>query len=133
VKWIGKHCCDNGLRADIISGDRSQSQRESVLKRFRDGSLTLLIATDVCGRGLDIEGIERVVNYDFPGPDDYIHRIGRTGRAGATGVADSFFTQHDKLHATELIRILKDAGQVVPAALAKFTSQSVTFEDSDDE
>jgi len=133
VKWICNHCRDNGFSVDSISGDRSQGQRERVIGSFRDGSLTMVIATDVCGRGLDIEGIERVINYDFPGPDDYIHRIGRTGRAGATAIADSFFTDHDKLHAKELIRILTDAGQDVPAALASFTSKSTTFADSDDE
>jgi len=133
VNWITQHCRKHGFSCDSISGDRSQSQRESAIKRFREGSLTMVIATDVCGRGLDIDGIERVINYDFPGPDDYIHRIGRTGRAGATGIADSFFTQHDKMHANELVRILKDAGQVVPAALARFSSTSVTFADSDDE
>jgi len=133
VKWITKFCRDNGFDVDSISGDHLQSKRESVLRRFREGSLTMVIATDVCGRGLDIDGIDRVINYDFPGPDDYIHRIGRTGRAGATGIADSLFTQHDKLHATELIRIMKDAGQVIPAALQRMSSQSVTFDDSDDE
>jgi len=133
VKWISKHIRENGFDVDYISGDCAQSKRMSVIKRFREGTLTMLVATDVCGRGLDIEGIDRVINYDFPSPDDYIHRIGRTGRAGATGIADSFFTSHDKLHAKELIRILKDAGQVVPAALARFSPQAIQFEDSDDE
>jgi len=133
VQWICKYCWDNGFDVDRISGDCTQSKRESVLRRFREGSLTMVIATDVCGRGLDIDGIDRVINYDFPGPDDYIHRIGRTGRAGATGIADTLFTQHDKLHANELTRIMRDAGQVVPAALARMSSNLVTFDDSDDE
>jgi len=135
VKWLHQHCRGNGLAVDSISGDHAQSRRESVLQRFREGSLRVVIATDVCGRGLDIEGIEQVINYDFPGPEDYIHRIGRTGRAGTTGVADTFFTQDDRRHSTELIRILADAGQVVPAELGKFGGAGVskTFEDSDDE
>eukprot|EP00933_Yihiella_yeosuensis_P053961 TRINITY_DN52289_c0_g1_i1.p1 TRINITY_DN52289_c0_g1~~TRINITY_DN52289_c0_g1_i1.p1 ORF type:complete len:486 (-),score=43.55 TRINITY_DN52289_c0_g1_i1:97-1554(-) len=133
VKWLTNHCRKLGFNVDCISGDRTQSQREDVLKRFRDGTLKIVVATDVCGRGLDIEGIDRVINYDFPGPEDYIHRIGRTGRAGKKGRADSFFTESDKLHAKELIRILTDAGQVIPPALGKLTSQSVQFSDSDSE
>ncbi len=132
VKWLRDFLWRNGLNVDSISGDRPQSQRESVINRFRDGSLKIVIATDVCGRGLDIKDVHRVINYDFPGPDDYIHRIGRCGRGGNTGRADSFFTEHDKLHAKELIRILTDAEQVVPPALAKFTSQSIQFDSDSD-
>ncbi|KAK3281777.1 hypothetical protein CYMTET_10454 [Cymbomonas tetramitiformis] len=123
VNWIGQHCWDNGFSVDTVSGDRTQSQRESVIKQFRAGSVTMVIATDVAARGLDINGIERVINYDFPGPDDYIHRIGRTGRAGASGVADTLFTAGDRKHAKELARILEDAGQQVPAELKAFTAQ----------
>lgn len=135
VKWLHTHCKENGFSVGSISGDKTQSSREATLERFRSGSLKIVIATDVCGRGLDIEAVERVINYDFPGPEDYIHRIGRTGRAGATGIADSFFTRDDRVHAKELIRILTDAGQVVPAELGKFSGAGVskTFEDSDDE
>jgi superfamily II DNA/RNA helicase len=116
---------------DVLSGDRSQSQRESTIRKFKEGSVTVVIATDVAARGLDIKGIERVINYELPGEDfqDYVHRIGRTGRANATGEADSLFTEGDKLHAKELIRILSEAGQTVPPALAKFTSQRVVFDD----
>lgn len=120
VNWIAQHCWELlGDCVDTISGDRSQKERESVIQRFRAGSVTMVIATDVAARGLDINGIERVINYDFPGPDDYIHRIGRTGRAGSTGIANSLFTSGDRKHARELVRILKDAGQVVPPALTQ--------------
>ena len=82
----------------------------------------MVIATDVAARGLDIKGIERVINYDYPpgdgGSEDYIHRIGRTGRAGATGVADTLFTYTDSKHARELVRILTDAGQAISPELA---------------
>jgi ATP-dependent RNA helicase DDX5/DBP2 len=89
-----------------------------------------VIATDVAARGLDIKGIERVINYELPADDfqDYVHRIGRTGRASATGEADSLFTEADKLNAKELIRILTEAGQTVPPALAKLTPQRVVFD-----
>lgn len=69
---------------------------------------------DVAARGLDIKGVDLVVNYDFPtsGAEDYVHRIGRTGRAGATGASHTFFTQDDGKYAGELVKIMKDAGQV---------------------
>ena len=75
------------------AGGRGQRERERTISAFRDGSVTVVVATDVAARGLDVHGIARVINYDFPGPDDYIHRIGRTGRAGATGVANTLFTK----------------------------------------
>ena len=131
VNGLAKHCQQQGMACDVLSGDRSQSQRESTIRKFKEGSVTVVIATDVAARGLDIKGIERVINYELPGEDfqDYVHRIGRTGRANATGEADSLFTEGDKLHAKELIRILSEAGQTVPPALAKFTSQRVVFDD----
>jgi ATP-dependent RNA helicase DDX5/DBP2 len=136
VKEIFAHCRDAmGLRVDAISGDRSQAQREATIRRFKDGSVRVVVATDVAARGLDIKGIDRVINYELPMDDfqDYVHRIGRTGRAGATGEADSLFTEGDRRHAKELTRIMTEAGQLVPQALAKFTSQSTKFADSDDE
>ena len=122
VNAIGQYCWDHQLPVDTLSGDRTQRERESVIERFRAGQLTMVIATDVAARGLDINGIGHVINYDYPpgdgGSEDYIHRIGRTGRAGATGVADTLFTNGDSKHARELVRILSDAGQVVPAELS---------------
>lgn len=131
VKALAKYCTEMGMACEQLSGDRSQSQRESTLKRFKEGSVTVVIATDVAARGLDIKGIERVINFELPVDDfqDYVHRIGRTGRASATGRADSLFTDSDKMHAKELIRILNEAGQLVPPALAKLTPQRVVFDD----
>ena len=122
VNMIGQHCWETfGECVDTISGDRSQKERERTIAAFRDGQVTMVVATDVAARGLDINGIHQVINYDFPGPDDYIHRIGRTGRAGAKGVADTLFVRGDAKHARELARILSDAGQLVPPALASMT------------
>ena len=128
-------CRAKGMAADSLSGDRSQSQREATVRKFKEGrSVTVVIATDVAARGLDIKGIEQVINYELPVDDfqDYVHRIGRTGRAGKSGGADSLFTAGDKAHAPTLIRILKEAGQVVPPALAKFSSQRTVFESDSD-
>ena len=84
-----------GARVDAIHGDRSQSQREAALGKFRDDSLDVLVATDVAARGLDVPGITHVIQFDLPVSkddfDSYVHRIGRTGRAGRLGVATSFF------------------------------------------
>ncbi len=80
-----------GVRCDILSGDVNQNRRLQVLEAFRAGKLRVVIATDVAGRGIHVENLEYVVNYDFPyEAEDYVHRIGRTGRAGQTGTAISF-------------------------------------------
>jgi len=134
VNRIAEFCRGEGFAADSLSGDRTQSQRETTIRRFREGIVTVVIATDVAARGLDIKGIERVINYELPADDfqDYVHRIGRTARAGAMGESDSIFTSGDKMYAKELIHILTDAGQKVPQQLANFTPQSKTFDDDSD-
>jgi ATP-dependent RNA helicase RhlE len=97
-----------GHETEVIHGDRSQSQRSAALKKFSDGKARILVATDVAARGIDIQNIAHVVNYDLPnGSDDFVHRIGRTGRAGATGVATTFITPLEKSDAKKLERELK--------------------------
>jgi ATP-independent RNA helicase DbpA len=82
---------DAGISADRFDGDLEQFHRDQVLARFRNQSVRVLVATDVAGRGIDVEGLDLVVNYELPSqPEVYVHRIGRTGRAGKTGVAVSF-------------------------------------------
>jgi len=86
-----------GYPADTLNGDLDQDKRELVLNRFREGVITLLIATDVAARGLDIEDMSHVINFDIPEhPEDYVHRIGRTGRAGRTGVAITLLTSREQ-------------------------------------
>ena len=85
-----------GYNAAGIHGDLSQARRMSVLKRFREGKLDILVATDVAARGLDISGVTHVYNYDIPqDPDSYVHRIGRTGRAGQNGMSVTFVTPNE--------------------------------------
>jgi ATP-dependent RNA helicase DBP3 len=80
-----------------IHGDLSQEKRTASLAAFKDGSVPLLVATDVAARGLDIPAVKLVVNVTFPlTAEDYVHRIGRTGRAGQDGLAITLFTEHDK-------------------------------------
>merc|ERR1711964_907278 len=84
----------SGWPALSIHGDKEQKERDWVLQEFREGKNPILIATDVAARGLDVKNIKYVINYDLPGGiEDYIHRIGRTARAGTTGSAYSFFTK----------------------------------------
>lgn len=88
---------DKGYKAAVLHSDRSQGQRQRALDGFRDGRYQLLIATDIAARGLDVQGISHVINYDIPGSaDDYIHRIGRTGRAERTGDALTLVTSDDR-------------------------------------
>ena len=107
--------------AVCIHGDMSQHDREKSVDAFKKGTSRILIATDVAARGLDIKEVEYVINYTFPlTTEDYVHRIGRTGRAGATGLAHTFFTLHDKARAGELVNVLRKAGAEVPEELTKF-------------
>jgi len=106
-----------------IHGDKSQADRTKAVQRFKDGKCPLLIATDVAARGLDIPDVEYVINYTFPlTSEDYVHRIGRTGRAGKTGCSHTFFTFHDKARAGELQNLLRKGGQPVPEELLSFGS-----------
>jgi len=106
-----------------VHGDKTQPQREAAVASFVRGDATILVATDVAARGLDIKGVELVINVTFPLTiEDYVHRIGRTGRAGATGVAVTFFTEADKLRAGELQNVLRQAGVDIPEALLRFGS-----------
>eukprot|EP00587_Corethron_hystrix_P002563 CAMPEP_0113318744 /NCGR_PEP_ID=MMETSP0010_2-20120614/13196_1 /TAXON_ID=216773 ORGANISM="Corethron hystrix, Strain 308" /NCGR_SAMPLE_ID=MMETSP0010_2 /ASSEMBLY_ACC=CAM_ASM_000155 /LENGTH=592 /DNA_ID=CAMNT_0000176119 /DNA_START=124 /DNA_END=1899 /DNA_ORIENTATION=- /assembly_acc=CAM_ASM_000155 len=111
-----------GYAVDSLHGDRQQWERTKVINAFKSGNLRMLVATDVAARGLDVKGVELVVNYDMPagqnGVEDYVHRIGRTGRAGAKGLAHAFFTRSDSKRARELVEVLQKAGQVIPDWLA---------------
>ncbi|XP_066163175.1 dEAD-box ATP-dependent RNA helicase 14 isoform X1 [Oryza sativa Japonica Group] len=126
-----KRMCDQLARnlarqygASAIHGDKSQAERDSVLSEFRSGRCPILVATDVAARGLDIKDIRVVVNYDFPtGVEDYVHRIGRTGRAGATGVAYTFFCDQDSKYASDLVKILEGANQSVSQQLRDMVSR----------
>lgn len=107
---------ENDLKTTSIHGDRLQREREQALWDFKKGICNTLVATGVAARGLDIEGIQHVINYDLPNSiDEYVHRIGRTGRVGNRGKATSFFDPtSDGSMAGGLTKILKQAGQEVP-------------------
>mmetsp|Transcript_11312 Transcript_11312/g.14894 ORF Transcript_11312/g.14894 Transcript_11312/m.14894 type:complete len:603 (-) Transcript_11312:851-2659(-) len=113
-----------GWKCCSIHGNKQQQARTSALKEFKDGTCPLMIATDVAARGLDIPNVEVVINYTFPLTiEDYVHRIGRTGRAGLTGVSYTFFQPTaDKTHAGALQHVLRTANQEIPEELAMFGS-----------
>jgi ATP-dependent RNA helicase DDX3X len=110
----------NGFPSTSIHGDRTQVQREAALAAFRSGECPIIVATAVAARGLDIPNVTHVVNYDLPGDiDDYVHRIGRTGRAGNVGKATSFFSEKNFNIKQNLLEILKEANQEIPAFLTQ--------------
>ncbi|TWU24425.1 ATP-dependent RNA helicase RhlE [Novipirellula galeiformis] len=105
---------NNGIRAVAIHGNKSQSARQRALEAFRRNKVQVLVATDVAARGIDIDGVTHVVNYDIPNePESYVHRIGRTGRAGAEGIAISFCSDAER---GELREIEKFIGMKLPLA-----------------
>ncbi|CAG2068438.1 unnamed protein product, partial [Timema podura] len=102
----------NGVSCQSIHGDREQCDREQALKDLETGDVRILVATDVASRGLDIMDVTHIFNVDFPrNIEEYVHRVGRTGRAGKTGEAISLFTREDWSQAHELIVILEEANQ----------------------
>jgi len=125
ASWLENKLYRQRLPVAAIHGDLTQSQRESALNRFRNGRVSILIATDVASRGLDIPAVSTVINYDLPSDiDDYVHRIGRTGRVGRHGKAFSFVGISNSGRSTEnmnmlkkIVETLEDVNQEVPAFL----------------
>ncbi|KAK7111878.1 probable ATP-dependent RNA helicase DDX17 [Littorina saxatilis] len=122
---ISRRMKRDGWPVMCIHGDKSQQERDWVLNDFKIGKTPLLIATDVASRGLDVDDIKFVVNFDFPNSsEDYIHRIGRTGRATKTGTAYTFFTPGNIKQSNELINILREAKQQVNPKLIQMAESS---------
>jgi ATP-dependent RNA helicase DeaD len=108
VDQLAEALASHGYRAHALHGGLSQEQRDRVMKRFRDGTVEILVATDVAARGLDIENVSHVVNYDVPSsPDAYVHRIGRTGRAGRAGVALTFVEPREQRYLRSIESLTK--------------------------
>ncbi|XP_005735867.1 probable ATP-dependent RNA helicase DDX17 [Pundamilia nyererei] len=104
----------DGWPAMCIHGDKSQPERDWVLTEFRSGKAPILIATDVASRGLDVEDVKFVINYDYPSSsEDYVHRIGRTARSTNKGTAYTFFTPGNLRQARDLVRVLEEAHQAI--------------------
>lgn len=108
-----------GRRTVVLHGGKAQALREENLATFKQGGY-VLIATDVAGRGIDVDNVTHVLNYDMPTKiDNYCHRIGRTGRAGKSGTAINFLTDKDEEVMSDLLKYLKETGAEIPAKLAK--------------
>ncbi|KAI9890017.1 MAG: DEAD-box ATP-dependent RNA helicase [Vezdaea aestivalis] len=114
--------------ATSIHGDRTQRERERALEMFRSARCPILVATAVAARGLDIPNVTHVVNYDLPTDiDDYVHRIGRTGRAGNTGISTAFFNRGNRGVVRDLLDLLKEANQEVPSFLENIAREGSGF------
>jgi ATP-dependent RNA helicase RhlE len=104
---LARKLASGGSKATSIHGDRTQSQRNVALRGFQEGSVRVLVATDVAARGVHVEGIAHVINYDLPqAPEDFIHRVGRTGRAGLRGTASTFSTRNERGEIRKIERLL---------------------------
>jgi ATP-dependent RNA helicase RhlE len=111
---VCRHLEQAGIRAEAIHGNKSQNARIRALEGFRKGTTRVLVASDIAARGLDIDGISHVVNYDLPNePETYVHRIGRTGRAGASGIALSFCDGEERAYLRDIERTIRKPVPVV--------------------
>ena len=114
---VARYLASYGVDVNRIHGGRTQGQRNSALLAFREGKARVLVATDIAARGIDVARIAHVINYDLPQvPEDYVHRIGRTGRAGAQGSAVSLVTPEERSQWKEIERLLQKAGSARPQA-----------------
>jgi len=120
-----------GITADAIHGDKSQKERIEALDAFKAGKISALVATDVAARGLDISELPMVINYEIPSaPEDYVHRIGRTGRAGASGVAISLICEEENKYFAEIEKLIKKSVPKQVALIEKQVSRSHQTSDS---
>ncbi|XP_071442113.1 probable ATP-dependent RNA helicase DDX17 isoform X1 [Hetaerina americana] len=123
VEDITRNIKREGWPAVCIHGDKSQPERDYVLREFRNGRAPILVATDVAARGLDVEDVKFVINFDYPNSsEDYIHRIGRTGRCEQTGTSYAFFTPSNSRQARDLVSVLREANQKVNPKLDEMAS-----------
>ena len=130
---VAKRLYQGGIHAEAIHGNKSQNARQRALSNLKAGKITVLVATDIAARGIDVDGISHVVNYDIPHePETYIHRIGRTGRAGAQGIAISFCDDHEeKGFLRDIERLIKKKIDIRSDA-PKFENVAKTSSDRDD-
>ncbi|XP_050351704.1 uncharacterized protein LOC126774294 isoform X3 [Nymphalis io] len=128
VDEITKTINRSGWRALAIHGDKNQQDRDYVLQQFRHARSSILVATDVAARGLDVEDVKFVINYDYPNnSEDYVHRIGRTGRSHNTGTAYTLFTPNNSAKAKDLLSVLQEANQVVNPKLLELAQCGMGF------
>ena len=126
---VVRHLVDAGTKAVAIHGNKSQPQRERALAAFRGGDGRVLVATDIAARGIDVEGVSHVINFELPNvPEDYVHRIGRTARAGAAGAAIAFCSDEERPYLRSIEKLTRLAVPVIPmpAAAREFQAEAAT-------
>jgi ATP-dependent RNA helicase RhlE len=116
---VVRHLAGAGIEATAIHGNKSQPQRERALAAFRDGCARVLVATDIAARGIDVEGVSHVINFELPNvPEDYVHRIGRTARAGAAGFAIAFCSDEERSFLRDIEKLTRRSLRVMPIQAA---------------
>jgi len=131
---VANYLEEYGVAVNRLHGGRTQGQRSTALKQFREGKIKVLVATDVAARGIDVSDIAHVINFDLPQiAEDYVHRIGRTGRAGSSGRATSFLTEQDLKRWNEIVELLKKTGSPVPKPTTKKRARAANIEDVESE
>ena len=111
---VAKELNNNGIRSESIHGDKSQGARERALKGFKDRKIRVLVATDIASRGIDVEKLSHVINFEIPEQaETYVHRIGRTGRAGSSGIAISFCAKDELNYMREIGKLIKEKINIV--------------------
>jgi len=111
---VAKELNSNGIKAEAIHGNKSQNARERALKGFKNRSIRVLVATDIASRGIDVDKLSHVINYEIPEQaETYVHRIGRTGRAGSTGIALSFCAQEEMSYLKDINKLIKSTIEIV--------------------
>jgi len=116
---VVRHLVCAGIEATAIHGNKSQPQRERALAGFRDGQARVLVATDIAARGIDVDGVSHVINFELPNvPEDYVHRVGRTARAGAAGIAIAFCSDEERPHLRDIEKLTRCSLRAIPVPLA---------------
>jgi len=107
---VARHLHQNGVQSDAIHGNKAQNARQRALDAFRSGRIRALVATDIAARGIDVDGVTHVINFDLPNdPESYVHRIGRTARAGAAGIAISFCDHDERAYLRDIEKIIRQS------------------------
>ena len=115
---VTRHLDDAGIDAAAIHGNKSQPQRERALADFRAGRTRVLVATDIAARGIDVDGVSHVINFELPNvPEDYVHRIGRTARAGLAGTAISFCSDEERPYLRDIEKLTRSPVRVLRLGL----------------
>jgi ATP-dependent RNA helicase RhlE len=107
---VARHLDQCGIKSDAIHGNKSQNARQRALNSFRSGKIRALVATDIAARGIDVDGVTHVINFDLPNePESYVHRIGRTARAGAKGIAISFCDHEERGYLRDIEKVIRQS------------------------